>query len=286
MSRAPRTILEAKQPAQAIATPPGPTRAAWVLDPAVLAAHEIVGFGAMSEQVHAFSMIRAALLGHAEALHQRVFAITSAQAGNGKTHVAINLAATLSRIHPTVLLELDLRQPQVGQRLGLGLDAGPETLAPENPGIDDYLSGEAAFADTGVRIEGYDLTVHRVRRARVNAGSLLASPALTAMLRELRGDGSGPICIVDTPPALVNDDLALIARGIDGVLLVVEEARSRKRDILDVVSALHPTPILGSILNNSISRPPRPNDYGYQYQDPFGPGPSGTSDPPLPRLRD
>lgn len=270
MSREPRTVLETPKPAPPPAAPPDRNRPAWVLDPAALAANEIVGFGAISEQTHAFSMIRAALLGHAEALHQRVFAITSAQAGNGKTHVAVNLAATLSRIHPTVLLELDLRQPQVARRLGIDAET-------DIPGIDDFLSGEAAFADTGIAIEGYELTVHRVRRARVNAANLLASPMLAAMLREMRGDGSGPICIVDTPPALVNDDLALIARGIDGVLLVVEEARSRKRDIMDVVNALHPTPIVGSILNNSISRPPRPNDYGYQYLDTPRSGAAGTA---------
>ncbi|WP_395334448.1 CpsD/CapB family tyrosine-protein kinase [Novosphingobium sp. BL-8H] len=230
--------------------------APWILDPAVLANNRIVGFGSMNEDVHPFFMLRAALLNHAVATHQRVFAVTSAQAGNGKTHVATNLAATLSRIHPTVLIELDLRQPQLGTRLGLAADT---------PGVDDYLSGEAEWADTAVPIEGFDLTVHRVRRARVNAEPLLASPALAQILRQFRANGNGPICIVDTPPALVSDDLVLIARGIDGVLLVVEEARSRKGDIVEAINALNPTPIVGTILNNSITRPRSQNTYGYHY---------------------
>ncbi len=247
-----------REPARSAATPESPSRSQWVLDPALLASNHVVGFGAMNEEVHPFFMLRAALLNHAMATHQQVFAVTSAQAGNGKTHVATNLAATLSRIHPTILLELDLRQPSVGARLGLPDDV---------PGVDDFLSGDAEWADTAIPIQGFDLVVHRVRRARVNAETLLAAPALGQILRQFRANGSGPICIVDTPPALVSDDLVLIARGIDGVLLVVEEARSRKRDIAEVAGALSPTPIVGSILNNSISRPRSQNTYGYYYQE-------------------
>lgn len=257
-------VPEASSPAPSVPEP-------WILDPALLAQNRVVGFGSMNEEVHPFFMLRAALLNHAAATHQRVFAITSAQAGNGKTHVAANLAATLSRIHPTVLVELDLRQPQLGARLA---------LPAERRGVDDYLSGEASWAETAIPIEGFDLTVHRVRRARVNAETLLAAPALGAILRQFRGNPVGPICIVDTPPALVSDDLVLIARGIDGVLLVVEEARSRKRDIVEVVNALNPTPIVGSILNNSITRPRSQNSYGYYYRD--AACDSGASDPATP----
>ncbi|TCM20827.1 Mrp family chromosome partitioning ATPase [Novosphingobium sp. PhB165] len=246
------------EPTLRLAEPVATGSGRWVLDPEVLTRNHIVGFGAMSDHSRPFFMIRSGLLHHATAMHQRVFAVTSAQAGNGKTHIATNLAATLSRIHPTILLELDLHQPSLGQRLGLPTDT---------PGIDDYLSGEAAWEDTAIQIEGFDLTVHRVRLARVNAGSLLASAALADILKRLRSNSNGPICIVDTPPALIGDDLVLIARGIDGVLLVAEEARSRKRDIIDVANALNPTPIVGTILNNSIALQSRSNSYGYYYQD-------------------
>ncbi|WP_395397406.1 CpsD/CapB family tyrosine-protein kinase [Novosphingobium sp. BL-8A] len=258
----------AQDPVQLSSDRESASKKPWVLDPALLAGQNVVGFGVMNEHVHPFVMLRAALLNHAVVTHQRVFAITSAQAGNGKTHVAANLAATLSRIHPTVLLELDLRQPSLGARLGLPADT---------PGVDDCLSGEADWADTAIPIEGFDLVVHRVRRARVNAEALLAAPALGQILRQLRGDGPGPICIIDTPPALVSDDLVLIARGIDGVLLVVEEARSRKRDIAEVAGALSPTPIVGSILNNSISQPRSQNTYGYYYREDRDSEPDGPT---------
>lgn len=224
------------------------------LDPVQLSSNRIFGFGAMSEHLYPFFMIRSALLAHVEATGHRAFAITSVEAGNGKTHVAANLAAVLSRVRPTVLVELDLRRPTLGYRLG---------LAPDGPGVDDYLSGEAAWRDTAYGIEGFDLVVHPVRRARVEAEQLLASPRLAHALSHVPAEDEAAICIIDTPPALIGDDLVHIARAVDGVLLVAEEGRSSKSGIREVRGAMGATPIVGSILNMSLSLPLRRNEYGY-----------------------
>jgi len=230
-----------------------------LLDPDTLDANLIIGFEQMNERVHPFFVLRSQLLKHMRTTGMRIFAVTSVQPGNGKTHIAVNLAAAVSRIHPTILVELDLRRPSIGQRLGL-----PEWPA----GVEDYLAGDKAWADTSLRIHGYNLAVHRVRQARVNAEDLLASSHLTDMIETIRGAEGDPICIIDTPPALVHDDLMLIARAIDGVLMVVEEARTRKRALLDTVNSLSPTPVVGSILNMSISSPRAGGEYGYGSYNP------------------
>ncbi|MGO4167424.1 CpsD/CapB family tyrosine-protein kinase [Novosphingobium sp. YAF33] len=231
-----------------------PDEAPALLDPRHLAENRICGFGQMSEQLYPFFMIRSTLLAHVEATGHRTFAITSIEAGNGKTHVATNLAAVLSRVRPTILVELDLRRPTLGARLG---------LAGAGPGIDDYLAGEAAWSDTATRIDGVDLAVHRVRRAHPSAEQLLASPRLAHALRHIAAEAEEAICIIDTPPALIGDDLVHIARNIDGVLLVAQEGRSRKSGVREVTGALGGTPIIGSILNMSLSQPARRNEYGY-----------------------
>jgi Mrp family chromosome partitioning ATPase len=222
--------------------------------PETLEANRVVGFGRTDERVHPFFVMRSHLLKHAHATGQRVFAVTSVQPGDGKTHVAVNLAAALSRIHPTVLIDLDLRWPSVGSRLGLP--------APRF-GTDDYLAGAVGPHRTGTRIAGFDLTVHPARLRRFNAEDLLASPRLPELIQGLRAAEGEPICLIDTPPALVNDDLMLIARAVDGVLMVVQEARTRARALRDAVTSLSPTPIIGSILNKSISSPRSSIDYDY-----------------------
>lgn len=226
-------------------------------DPAILAANRIVGFQRTDERVHPFFVMRSHLLKHAQATGQRVFAVTSVGPGDGKTHVTMNLAAALSRIYPTVLVELDLHWPSLGQRIG---------LPPVCRGIDDYLDGSAEPGETGVRVAGFDLTLHPVRMRRFNAEDLLASPRLGSFIQGLREAEGSPICLIDTPPALVNDDLTLIARAVDGMLMVVQEAKTRARALRDVVKTLSPTPLVGSILNMSISSMPSKVDHAYYYR--------------------
>lgn len=228
----------------------------FTLDPELLRQNLITGFDPSNSESHPYFVMRSQLLKHAVSKDEHVFAITSVQPGNGKTHIAVNLAAALSRIRPTVLIELDLRRPSIGDRLG---------LPSQHLGIDDYLSGTHEFAASGIHIEGFNLVVHRVRQHHDDAESLLASSRLTDMTNAVRSAENSPICIIDTPPAVVHDDMMLIAPAIDGILMVVQEARTPKRALLDTIKSLSPTPIIGSILNMSISsaRPSRDLDYYY-----------------------
>ncbi|HUD30538.1 MAG TPA: CpsD/CapB family tyrosine-protein kinase [Novosphingobium sp.] len=221
-------------------------------DPEHLAGAGIIGFGPMSDEIQPLMMIRSALLDHARATGHRRFAVTSAEPGNGKTHIAANLAAVLARVHPTVLVELDLRRPSLGQRLGLPEDC---------PGVDDFLAGDCPWAATEMRFEGVDLSIHRVRQPRTGAETLLAAGSLPLALDY--GADAGAICIVDTPPAMLSDDLLLIARHVDGMIVVAEEGRSSKRGLEEIVRVASPTPVVGTVLNRSISQPRRRAGYDY-----------------------
>jgi Mrp family chromosome partitioning ATPase len=225
-----------------------------------LDANLIVGFEHLDDRAHHFMALRSQLLKHAGQTDQRLFAVTSVQPGNGKSHVAINLAAALSRIAPTLLVELDLRRPSMGARLG---------LPRETPGVDDFLDGKSAWRHTAVRIDGYDLGVHRVRKARARPESLLSVPCFEEMFELLRSREGRPICILDCPPAIVDDDIARIKRHVDGVLMVVEEARTPRRALREALASLAPAPLVGAILNKSISSAgPTP---GYDYYRDQGP---------------
>lgn len=222
-----------------------------------LAGNRISGFGAKNENSRPFFTMRSTMLRHLKASGHRVIAVTSVEPGNGKTHTALNLAAVISRITPTVLVELDLHRPSVGQRLGLPDDP---------PGVDDYLQGNASWNDTRIAIQGFDLTVHRVRKPQLNVEGLLNSPHLASAMARVRASDRRPVCIVDTPPALVSDDLALICRVVDGFMIVAQEARTRKRELLDLANTLSPTPIIGAVLNMAITDPIRNEPYGYYYE--------------------
>lgn len=203
----------------------------------------IFGFEHLDVRARSFILLRSQLINRFYRTGGRVLAVASTQPGNGKTYVTANVAAALSRIRPTVLVDLDLRRPTLGDRFGL------------MPvwGVDDYLAGEAAWADTETRIGSVSLSIHPVRQPRHNSSVLLASDALGELFDRIRAAPGAPICIVDTPPILVLDDILLIARSVDGILMVVEEGRTSGRDIAGALRLLSPTPIIGSILNKSLT---------------------------------
>lgn len=228
----------------------------FALNPDLLRQNFVLGFEAGGPEVHPFFALRSQIWKHVQSVQHRTFAVTSVQPGDGKTHVAVNLAAVLSRIHPTVLVELDLRRPSVGTRLGL-----PE----DHAGIDDYLAGTATLAQSAISAAGFNLTIHRVRCASDTPEKLLASPRLAEMVKAVSAMEGDPVCIIDTPPAMVHDDMTLIARITDGVLMVVQEGKTSRQALSAAISALSPAPTIGTILNMSISNPRPVRGYEYYY---------------------
>ena len=45
----------------------------------------------------------------------------------------------------------------------------------------------------------------------------------------------------------------LIARNVDGILMIVEEGSTRGADIAHALRILSPTPVIGSVLNKSLT---------------------------------
>lgn len=227
------------------------------LDQQLLREKLVIGFEPASAQVHPFFTLRSQLLKYAKAMQHCIFAVTSVQPGDGKTHIAVNLAAALSRIRPTILVDLDLHRPSVGERLGLPSD---------HAGIDDYLSGAVGLNESGLRINGFDLTVHQVRTPRVHPESLLASDRLAEMAKAIGAANNHPICIIDLPPAVLHDDMMLISPALHGILMVVQEGRTSKHALVDTMSSLSPTPVVGTVLNMSISNHKPVSGYDYYYK--------------------
>lgn len=231
---------------QAIPTIPLPDRE-------TLLANGIFGLEPMDIRARSFLLLRTQLLGRFHAPGGRVLAITSTQPGDGKTYVTANVAAALSTIHPTILVDLDLRRPTLSSRFGVEVTCG----------IDDFLAGDAEWGDVGVQLGSGALTLYGVREPRRDSARLLASDRLRLMLSHFRARADAAICIVDTPPVLVVDDMMLIVRNVDGALIILEEGRTRTKDVAEALRILGPTPIVGSVLNKSLTAEPISRGYDY-----------------------
>lgn len=240
---------------------PERTRSAEVL-PEQLDAQNIVGFRNADTRARPFKLLRSQILKKCQDDGLRLIGIASATPNVGKTFVASNMAAAMSRIADmdVYLIDLDLHRPAVAGRFTLDTEFG----------IQDYLSGAAPdFESVARRINEERLVVIPGYKRNVATGELLTSARGDQLFAALRALPSNAVAIIDMPPIFADDDAVIIAQRLDGFLLVAEDGRTTRKQIRETVRLLAPTPLLGSVLNRYRSQL-FANDYGYGFSYGYG----------------
>ena len=146
--------------------------------------------------------------------------ISSAEASDGKSTIAINLAIVMAQSEKKViLLDADLRSPSIHRYLGI----------PDNPGLSDVFLDRVKIKDVLVEWSGTPkFKVIPAGATPPNSAELLGSRKMDLILEEL--SGMADIVIVDGPPGFVVDAVVLAAK-VDGVLLVVNIGETRRGSI-------------------------------------------------------
>jgi protein-tyrosine kinase len=220
-----------------------------------LEAQNVVGFRNADTRARPFKLLRSQILRRAHEDGLKVLGITSAAPNVGKTFVATNLAAALSRIADmnVILIDLDLHRPAVATRFG---------FSPDSKGIHDVLSGDADMEDVAYRIGEERLIVIPGFRRDVATGELLTSARGDAMFAGMHALGSNTVVLVDMPPIFADDDAVIISKHLDGYLLIAQDGRTTSKQVKETVRMLAPTPLVGSVLNRFRAQLLM-DDYGY-----------------------
>lgn len=149
--------------------------------------------------------------------------ITSTVAGEGKTTVAINLAASIAATDYTVLLiEADLRRPTLKNYF-------PDL---KGPGLTEVLCRQASLETAVQTTDIPNLSVLLSGRIPPNPSELVGSERMAVLLD--KAATLAEIIIIDTPPSLPVTDAAALAPQTDGVILVVRAGRASAQKALDV----------------------------------------------------
>ncbi len=170
----------------------------------------------------AFQMLSAAL--NLFNLDRRVesVAITSPGPAEGKTTVAVGLALASARAGKRVILiDADLRRPQVSARLGISAAAGLGAVLLRERRVPEVLVNYQAFGP-----DGGHLLVLPAGPPRPQAISLLASQEMRALLQQL--ERHADLVIVDTPAALAVSDALPLLPAVSGVVMVVRMNQSSR----------------------------------------------------------
>jgi len=208
-----------------------------------------------SRQAEALRAIRAILSTYPGRVNSRRLVVTSCLEEEGKSHAAIGVAVAFAQLGSRVLLiDADLRRPTLHTLFGMA----------EGPGLAEVIAGaDIERAARPTVVAHLDLLP---RGAAVDyPNELLASPELERLLSRLRATYS--VIVIDTPPAAVVSDALALARGADGVIVVVRSGKispalvNKTAERLEQVGAN----ILGVVLND-VAMENQPG-YGSRYYD-------------------
>jgi len=194
---------------------------------------------APSEQ---YRKLRARILTATKSDFQNTIMVSSAEIGEGKTTTSINFAIALAQgFDNTVLLvDADLRKPSIHKYLGI------QTVL----GLSDYLSGMVELSDVLIQTGIGKLVLLPAGTPYSNPDELLSSNRMKELVQELKHRYSDRYIIFDTSPLLVSADAISVSNLVDGVLLVIQAARTSENTVRKAISHLKNAPILGVVYNN------------------------------------
>jgi capsular exopolysaccharide synthesis family protein len=174
-----------------------------------------------------------------------IIAVSSPSIGDGKTTTAINLAGTLAQASEAqvLLIDADLRRPQVSSRLA---------LADSTPGLVGLIHDPAlTLASVVCPCPPFNLSVLPAGSAIASPYELLKSARLGQLLEEARARYD--YVVLDAPPLVSIPDCRVIGRHVDRFLLVVAAHRTPAPLFDEALRILPPAKILGMVFNGGES---------------------------------
>lgn len=149
----------------------------------------------------------------------RVFVVSSAGPGEGKSTTTVNLAIALAQSGARVaLIDGDLRIPRVADYMGV--EGGV--------GLTDVLIGRVGLAEALQRWGSDELFVLASGTLPPNPSELLGSQAMDQVIDALTAHFD--FVLIDAPPLLLVTDAAVLGTKCRGVLLVAAAGKVTKND--------------------------------------------------------
>jgi capsular exopolysaccharide synthesis family protein len=169
-----------------------------------------------------------------------IVAVTSAGPGDGKTTTAANLAGALAqdRGARVLLIDCDLRNSTMARRLGLA----------EGRGLVQAIVDPALTLDDAIRhLPRYNIDVMPAGFETASPYELLKSPRLGELFEAARRRYD--YVVVDTPPAVPFPDCRVLAKVVDGFLLVVSAHHTPRRLVDEAMEVLPKEAFMGVVFN-------------------------------------
>ncbi len=184
---------------------------------------------------------------------QRTLIFTSALPNEGKTTIAVNVAAAMAASDKkTVIVDADMRNPSAHLLFNLV----------NSRGLSDIISQGGDWRQYVYKAKVPNLYIITAGRKPSNPSRFLSSERFANLLTELAQEFD--YIVLDTPPILLVPDTQIISPHVDGVILVVKNGKTSR----DLVKEAHETlvranaNVIGAVLNHAGKKE---GVYGYGY---------------------
>ncbi|MBF0171102.1 MAG: polysaccharide biosynthesis tyrosine autokinase [Nitrospinae bacterium] len=203
----------------------------------------------------------------------QVVLVTSSLPGEGKSTLSCNLAAALSRMGKTLLIDLDLRKPGLDHLLKIEMRGG----------LTHLVSGQSDLAETLFAMKMSNSGSSESRFYLLGSGVLPANPLEFLSAKRFAETMAGlrtqfDYIVIDSAPVLPYSDAITLGHMADEVILVVRAGHTHTDLVKETMRRLTQANIvpLGGVLTQAD--PESDHGYGgyYYYQR------EGYADPPKP----
>ena len=231
-----------------------------------------------SIQAEAYRTLRATLSLLGDESRRKVFLVTSAVPGEGKSRTSGNLAVAFAqRGLKTLLIDADMRRPSQQNLFSNDLRPTEAAIAAtlkedgagkagKLAGLSEYLSGMAPLSEVCQATTVENLTVVLAGGRCPQPADLLAQKAFTDLL--VRAQELFDRVVIDTPPVNSVADALVMAPSAHAVCLVVHSGSTSRRAVQRAIESLRRAKgnTVGVILNRQ-----RAGVYGYYYNYRYDP---------------
>ena len=214
-----------------------------------LESKRVVAHDITDPRSRSFDMLRTQVLQSMDSKNSQLIGLTSPTPGCGKSLIAVNLALSIARQQErsVVLVDLDLRRPQIASYLGLN----------SQNGLLSVLEGRSKLSNAMVQVNVRNnrFLALPCEAATLSSSEWMASRAMTAVLQEIRQAFRNWTVIVDLPPILPSDDVITILPQIDSTILVAAIGLSTMSEIKECTKHLESAAVVRVVLNKAPNPP-------------------------------
>ena len=188
-----------------------------------------------------FRRLRTPILYPSSGPKPRTILVTSVVPHEGKGFITANLGVAIARDveHHALMLDCDFRSPALAQLFGLSNETG----------LVDHLRDKVDLPLLIRKTGQPKLSLIPSGRPPANPSEMLTSARMSRLIDEMAERYDDRVILFDSPPNIVASETGILAKHLDGVVLVVRHGGAKKEHVKRFVDAVGPEKIVGLVYN-------------------------------------